>query len=192
MAVLPRPVAGHADTQPLPDTPGSTAPPGSEVPVRADGVQLLGEMEGSGYREPPALVRHQPPILAADDTPARDGRVVGSPGTVRAISSGRGVDVGWRPPRGGQRGSLCRWPLAHHRSSRGRFAWCWDSGSAGKMTDMASLQTLERRILALEARLADVEGGYGDTLFKLHRGSVKAELRTAKDLGTPRDPGRDR
>ena len=27
------------------------------------------------------------------------------------------------------------------------------------------------RILALEARLADVEGGYGDTLYKLHRGS---------------------
>jgi hypothetical protein len=47
---------------------------------------------------------------------------------------------------------------------------------------MASLQTLERRILALEARLADVEGGYGDTLYKLHRTSVKADLRTAKIL----------
>ncbi|WP_232662201.1 hypothetical protein [Pseudonocardia sp. TRM90224] len=47
---------------------------------------------------------------------------------------------------------------------------------------MASLQTLERRILALEARLADVEGGYGDTLYKLHRASVKADLRTAKIL----------
>ena len=47
---------------------------------------------------------------------------------------------------------------------------------------MASLHTLERRILALEARLADVEGGYGGTLHKLHRGSVKAELRTAKIL----------
>lgn len=34
----------------------------------------------------------------------------------------------------------------------------------------------------MEARLADVEGGYGDTLYKLHRGSVKAELRTAKIL----------
>lgn len=52
----------------------------------------------------------------------------------------------------------------------------------GKMTGMASLQTLERRILALEARLADVEGGYGDTLYKLHRASVKADLRTAKLL----------
>ncbi len=30
---------------------------------------------------------------------------------------------------------------------------------------MASLQTLERRIAALEARLADVEGGDGDTLY---------------------------
>lgn len=47
---------------------------------------------------------------------------------------------------------------------------------------MASLQTLERRILALEARLADVEGGYGDPLYKLHRASVKADLRTAKIL----------
>lgn len=47
---------------------------------------------------------------------------------------------------------------------------------------MASLETLERRILALEARLADVEGGYGDTIHKLHRASVKADLRTAKIL----------
>jgi hypothetical protein len=45
---------------------------------------------------------------------------------------------------------------------------------------MASLQTLERRILALEARSADVEGGYGDTLYKLHRASIKSDLRTAK------------
>jgi hypothetical protein len=54
--------------------------------------------------------------------------------------------------------------------------------SYGEVTGMASLQTLERRILALEARLADVEGGYGDTLYKLHRASVKADLRTAKIL----------
>jgi hypothetical protein len=47
---------------------------------------------------------------------------------------------------------------------------------------MASLQTLERRIATLEARLADVEGGYGDTLYKLHRASVKADLRTARIL----------
>lgn len=40
----------------------------------------------------------------------------------------------------------------------------------------------ERRTLALEARLADVEGGYGDTLDKLHRASVKADLRTAEIL----------
>jgi hypothetical protein len=47
---------------------------------------------------------------------------------------------------------------------------------------MASLQTLERRILALEARLADIEGGYGDTLYKLHRASVKTDPRLAKML----------
>ncbi len=29
----------------------------ADVPVRADGVQLIGEMQGSGYREPPALAR---------------------------------------------------------------------------------------------------------------------------------------
>jgi hypothetical protein len=47
---------------------------------------------------------------------------------------------------------------------------------------MASPQTLERRIAALEARLDDVEGSYGDTRYKLHRASVKADLRTARIL----------
>jgi hypothetical protein len=47
---------------------------------------------------------------------------------------------------------------------------------------MASLQTLERRILALEARLAEVEGGYGETLYKLHRASIKTDLRLVKVL----------
>jgi hypothetical protein len=36
--------------------------------------------------------------------------------------------------------------------------------------------------LALEARLAEVEGGYGDTLYKLHRASVRTDLRLAKVL----------
>ena len=59
MAVLPQPTAGHADTQPLPAaaTAESTRHPAPGMPARADGVQLIGEMEGSGYREPPALVR---------------------------------------------------------------------------------------------------------------------------------------
>jgi hypothetical protein len=47
---------------------------------------------------------------------------------------------------------------------------------------VASIQTLERRIAALEARLADIEGGYGDTLYRLHRASVKAELRMGRVL----------
>lgn len=47
---------------------------------------------------------------------------------------------------------------------------------------MASLQTLDRRILALEARLAGVKGGYGDTLYKLHHASVRSDLRMAKVL----------
>jgi hypothetical protein len=36
--------------------------------------------------------------------------------------------------------------------------------------------------LALESRLAEIEGGYGDTLYKLRRASVKADLRVAKIL----------
>jgi uncharacterized coiled-coil protein SlyX len=47
---------------------------------------------------------------------------------------------------------------------------------------MASLQTLERRIAALEARLADVEGGYGDTLYKLDRSAVQTRLDLRKIL----------
>jgi hypothetical protein len=47
---------------------------------------------------------------------------------------------------------------------------------------VASIQTLERRIAALEARLADIEGGYGDTLYRLHRASVKSDLRIGKIL----------
>lgn len=30
--------------------------------------------------------------------------------------------------------------------------------------------------------MAEVEGGYGDTSYKLHRASVKSDLRTAKIL----------
>ena len=37
--------------------PGSAPPVDPGVPVRADGVQLLGTVPGSGYRESPALVR---------------------------------------------------------------------------------------------------------------------------------------
>jgi uncharacterized coiled-coil protein SlyX len=47
---------------------------------------------------------------------------------------------------------------------------------------VASIQTLERRILALEARLADLEAGYGETLHRLHRASAKADLRMDRVL----------
>ncbi|TQJ59959.1 putative peptide zinc metalloprotease protein [Arthrobacter sp. SLBN-83] len=40
-----------------PDQPGQITTAGPHLPARADGVQLLGTAEGSGYREPPALVR---------------------------------------------------------------------------------------------------------------------------------------
>ena len=36
------------------DAPASSR---SGVPARADGVELIGEMVGSGYREPPSLAR---------------------------------------------------------------------------------------------------------------------------------------
>jgi putative peptide zinc metalloprotease protein len=39
---------------------GSTAPPArprAEVLRRADGVELIGEYEDSGYKEPPAIAR---------------------------------------------------------------------------------------------------------------------------------------
>jgi len=45
---------------------------------------------------------------------------------------------------------------------------------------VASIHTLEQRIRTLEARLAEIEGGYGDTLYRLHRASVKADLRMGR------------
>ncbi|WP_314214279.1 hypothetical protein [Pseudarthrobacter equi] len=39
------------------EPPVQTTTAGAHFPARADGVQLLGTAEGSGYREPPALVR---------------------------------------------------------------------------------------------------------------------------------------
>lgn len=46
----------------------------------------------------------------------------------------------------------------------------------------SSLRALEQRVRALEARIAEVEGGYGDTLYRLHRGSVRNELRMGRLL----------
>jgi putative peptide zinc metalloprotease protein len=37
--------------------PTTSSPSGTGVPARADGVELIGEIPGSGYREPPSLVR---------------------------------------------------------------------------------------------------------------------------------------
>jgi putative peptide zinc metalloprotease protein len=50
MAVLPGPATAGADTV-------GSAPAAPEILRRADGVQLMGEMAGSGYRRPPALAR---------------------------------------------------------------------------------------------------------------------------------------
>ena len=54
-------VAAHAGAPHPSPSPvsGAAAPTGdaAPVPTRADGLQLLGEMKGSGYRRPPALAR---------------------------------------------------------------------------------------------------------------------------------------
>lgn len=41
---------------------------------------------------------------------------------------------------------------------------------------MASLASLEQRIRALESRLAEVEGGYGDTLYRVRRDTVAMRI----------------
>jgi hypothetical protein len=58
----------------------------------------------------------------------------------------------------------------------------YGQGIESPLGHVASLQTLERRIMALEARLAGIEGGCGETLFKLHRASVRTDLRMSKIL----------
>src|SRR6188472_2034135 len=54
MAVLPAPPGREDDAQASSSRPAAPTP---DVPSRADGVELIGEMVGSGYREPPALAR---------------------------------------------------------------------------------------------------------------------------------------
>ena len=51
-------VAGHVTTgRPAPVLPSADAPGPAQVPRLADGVELLGEYKGSGYSQPPSLVR---------------------------------------------------------------------------------------------------------------------------------------
>lgn len=47
---------------------------------------------------------------------------------------------------------------------------------------MASVTLLERRLALVEARLAELESVYGDTLYKLHRRAVMTDLNLAKVL----------
>ena len=108
----------HGGPRPQADPP-SFSPAGVagsiQVPVRADGVQLIGRSRGSGYREPPSLVRRADgqtlqltPLLylmleAADGTrdveeiadyaSARSGRLV-SADNVRTLISSRLLPMG--------------------------------------------------------------------------------------------------
>ena len=51
-------LAGHVTAgQPAPVLPPADAPGPGQVPRLADGVELLGEYQGSGYSQPPSLVR---------------------------------------------------------------------------------------------------------------------------------------
>jgi hypothetical protein len=50
------------------------------------------------------------------------------------------------------------------------------------------MRTTEARLRAVEARLAEIEGGYGESIYPLHRGTVQANLgisRVLQHLGLP-------
>lgn len=47
---------------------------------------------------------------------------------------------------------------------------------------MASLQLLERRMAVLEARLTELEGAYGESIYKLSRKAAKTDLGMRKLL----------
>lgn len=53
----PRPEAGPPPSSAASQSPASLAEHPHQVPARADGVQLLGQSGGSGYRDAPSLVR---------------------------------------------------------------------------------------------------------------------------------------
>lgn len=54
---LDGPPASSAPTAGLLTDESGPGAPSPDVPVRADGIELIGETKGSGYREPPSLVR---------------------------------------------------------------------------------------------------------------------------------------
>jgi hypothetical protein len=47
---------------------------------------------------------------------------------------------------------------------------------------VANVSLLERRLALVEARLAELESAYGDTLYKLHRRAIMTDLNVAKVL----------
>src|SRR3954451_13917358 len=55
---MPPPGGAPAYADPNVDGPAES-PVATDVPVRAGGLELIGEMPGSGYRRPPALVRRR-------------------------------------------------------------------------------------------------------------------------------------
>ena len=57
-----------------------------------------------------------------------------------------------------------------------------DNRLRGVSCAMASIQTLERRIVAPEARLAEIECGYGDTIYRLQWEVVRTGMDVRKIL----------
>jgi hypothetical protein len=47
---------------------------------------------------------------------------------------------------------------------------------------VANVSLLERRLALVEARLAELEAAYGDTLYKPHRRAIMTDLNVAKVL----------
>jgi hypothetical protein len=47
---------------------------------------------------------------------------------------------------------------------------------------VVNVSLLERRLALVEARLAELESAYGDTLYKMHRRAIMTDLNLAKVL----------
>lgn len=112
---LDGPPASSAPTAGQPTDASGPVAPSPDVPVRADGIELIGETKGSGYREPPSLVRradgqaiqltrllylvleaidgHRSVDEVADHASSRFGKLV-SPDNVRTLISSQLLPLG--------------------------------------------------------------------------------------------------
>ena len=134
---LQEPAPADATTDPSTDGTDAAVTTLVDAPTRVDGVQLIGEMVGSGYRTPPALVRRGDgqvlqltPLLYLVLDAADGRRSCAEIADVVSHALGRSVtedDVATlgRPATCG-RSACSSWPTARSRSSSGRTR-CWAS-----------------------------------------------------------------